>query len=104
MGANLPTTTVDWERVRAKAKELGSDGCTGVKDFHLDCCLLHDIYYRTGADLDGSPVSRREADAALRKCIQSRSALGKASPLAAIRWIGTRLLGGLRGYGPKSTR
>ena len=102
MGANLPTTTVDWDRVRARAKELNSDGCTGVKDFYKDCCLLHDIYYRTGADLDGQPVTRREADALLRDCIRSRSRLGKWSPLALVRWTGTRLLGGLRGYGPKS--
>ena len=87
--------------MRDRAKELGSDGCTGVKDFYKDCCLLHDIFYRTGVDLEGKAISRKEADRLLRDCIRAKSPVGKWSLLAMTRFIGTRLFGGLRGYGPK---
>ena len=87
--------------MRARAEQLGSDGCTGVKDFHKDCCLLHDIFYRTGVDLAGNPVSRAEADATLRDCIRSRSRFGRFSPMAAVRWAGVRMFGRFLNYGPK---
>ena len=85
---------MDYEEVRKRAKELNSDGCSGVADFYIDCCYLHDILYRTGKDIDGKPVTRAEADAALRKCIQERSRFGRLNLMSWWRWIGLRLLGG----------
>ena len=84
----------DWELIRRKAKELGADGCSGVPDFHVDCCLHHDIMYRTGMDVNGKEVTRAEADAEFRRCHQERSRFGKASPMAFWRWVGVRLFGG----------
>lgn len=26
-----------WDRVRARAKAVGTDGCTGVADIYVDC-------------------------------------------------------------------
>jgi hypothetical protein len=80
-----------WERVRERANDLESDGCSGVPDFHLDCCLEHDIAYRTGATVDGAPMTRAAADARLRRCIQSRSAAGVLSPMSWWRWLAVRL-------------
>ena len=62
-----------WEAIRARAKELQSDGCSRVTSMYLDCCLEHDIYYRTGKTLNGKEISREEADKIFRECMQSRS-------------------------------
>lgn len=83
-----------WQRVRLIAKGLGSDGCTGVGEFYRDCCLEHDIHYRTGCRIDGTPISRAEADARFRECIQARSPWGKLSPMSWWRWAAVRLFGG----------
>lgn len=78
--------TYDWPAIRARAKELKSDGCTCVPDFFKDCCLLHDIYYRTHKDLDGNPITKEAADLELKKCIQSRSWFKRWSPMAQWRY------------------
>lgn len=83
-----------WQRVREWAAQNDSDGCTLVADIYLDCCYEHDKAYRDGTDMDGNPISRRAADRQLRRCIQSRSKLGLASPISWIRWFGVRI-GGL---------
>lgn len=83
-----------WIAVRARARELGSDGCSGVLDFYLDSCLEHDIHYRTHCWLDGTPITRRKADKRFRNVIQSRSWFGSYSPMAWWRWAGLRRFGG----------
>ncbi len=82
-----------WKRVRAKAKELRSDGCSGVSDLYLDACYEHDIAYRTGHTVDGEPRTRAQADEDFRRTIQDLSPLGAASPLSWVRWAGVRLFG-----------
>lgn len=82
-----------WQDVRRKAKELGSDGCSGVIDFYVDCCSEHDIAYETDADVYGHPMTRAEADADFRRCIQSKSPFGAFSPMSYWRWLGVRLFG-----------
>lgn len=82
-----------WARVWDKAGELGADGCTGVTGAFVECCLEHDIHYRTGQRLDGTPITRRDADARFRACMQSRSKLGFFSPMAWWRWAGVRIFG-----------
>jgi hypothetical protein len=76
-----------------RAREIGGDGCTGVRDWWRHCCDEHDVYYRTGADLEGQPVSRAEADARFRRCIQASTPLGIWHPISWTRWIGVRVLG-----------
>ena len=71
-----------------------SDGCTGVPDFYLDCCVIHDLAYKYGIDPWGQPVTRAEADAGLRKCIQQKSKLRWFSPMSWWRYAGVRLFGG----------
>lgn len=82
-----------WARVRQRAAELGSDGCSGVLDVYLDACLEHDIHYRTHRRLDGSPITRKEADALFRQRMQERSLFGAFSPMAWWRWLGVRAFG-----------
>ena len=92
-----------WEEVRARAKALGADGCSGPAiEWYRDCCLEHDVHYRTGRRLDGTAISRREADAVFRRCMQERSPLKKWSPLAAWRWVAVRLFGGHHYQGQES--
>ena len=82
-----------WNRVRKWAAEAHSDGCTLVTQLFKDCCYEHDHAYRTGKNVFGYPVSRRDADATFRKCIQSKSKLGVFSPISWIRWAGVRIGG-----------
>lgn len=82
-----------WERVRDKAAELGTDGCTGATGAFRDCCLEHDIHYRLGTTLGGEPITRREADDRFRSCMMAHSALGFYSPMAWIRWAAVRCFG-----------
>jgi hypothetical protein len=82
-----------WQLVRDIAEAIESDGCTGVIDFHLNCCLEHDIAYQMGCDVFGQPLSRAEADATLRRCIQAQSRFGVWSPMAWVRWLGVRFFG-----------
>lgn len=90
-----------WERVRLRATELGSDGCTAVTEFRKDCCFEHDIAYMTGADVNGIPVTRDHADAEFRRCMQSRSIFKAFSPVSWIRWFGVRVARPWVNYGPK---
>lgn len=97
MGRNLlPTTPEEWGIIHQLAEKEGSDGCTCVPDIQVDCCYLHDHFYRTGVHWkDGTPVSRREADAALRQCYKQRGL-----PILGFgRWLGVRILGVLKHYG-----
>lgn len=82
-----------WERVAVAAGLLQSDGCTGVTQAYQPCCHEHDIAYATGRTVEGAPITRAEADAMFRRCIQARSVLGAASPLSWWRWAGVRLFG-----------
>jgi len=58
-------------RVRQLAAALQGDGCTASPDlFYRECCDEHDVYYRTGRDLGGEPITRAEADRRLRACMK----------------------------------
>lgn len=75
------------------AGRLGADGCTGVSELFLIPCLEHDIHYRTHEDLEHMPITKSEADIRFLKGMQSRSIVGKLSPIAWARYIGVRLFG-----------
>ena len=82
-----------WERVRDKAAELGTDGCSGGTGAFRECCLEHDIHYRTGLTLDGAPITKDEADKRFLSCMQSRSVFGFYSPMAWWRYAAVTLFG-----------
>lgn len=75
-----------WAWVRRIALAIGSDGCTKSLDLYVECCYEHDIHWRTGVRHGGQPITRMEANAEFRRCIQSRSTLGRLSPMSWWRW------------------
>jgi hypothetical protein len=78
-----------WERLAAAVKDLITDGCSNAPDRQLRaCCDEHDFAYRTGMDVDGVRVSRREADARFYECVKAGD-----PGLAPIYWAGVRLFG-----------
>lgn len=66
------------EWVQSEAAKIKSDGCTGVPDFHKDCCFEHDLAYYYGRDPRAAfvtkswslaaKISRSETDARFREC------------------------------------
>ena len=82
-----------WEQVRAVADEIESDGCSKVPDFYGIACAEHDIHYRLHHRLDGSPITKAEADWEFRQAIQSHSKLGRFSPMSWWRWLGVKWFG-----------
>lgn len=87
------TNALYWDRVKDRAGELGSDGCSYVSGAFVECCLEHDIHYRTGRTLRGIRITKREADDRFKACMRSRSRLGYFSPMAWIRWAAVRWFG-----------
>ena len=84
-----------WQRVTETARALGGDGCSGpTLQFFRPCCDEHDIHYRTGRRLDGRPITRREADAQFRRCMQQRSKFGRWALMPYWRWFAVRTFGG----------
>ena len=74
-------------------KFVESDGCTGVPDFYRDCCVIHDWWFRTHRNLDGTSITEARANSNLKQCIQTRSVLGKASLIARLWYWGVRKFG-----------
>lgn len=86
-----PPASMYWRRVRQRAFELGSDGCTGVSELFKESCLEHDIHWRTGATIDGHTITTAQANTRFRLVIQSRSRFGVFSPISWIRYLGVSL-------------
>ena len=95
-----------WEWVRSEAALIGTDGCSAVMGFHVECCFEHDLGFRRGKDpraayvlwRDGEPdywlkaaaITFEEANARFRRCHQNRSKFGRWSPMALWRWLGVK--------------
>lgn len=91
---HTPFAQLDWADIRRQAQALGTDGCSGpTLPVFVDCCYQHDIAYRTHADEFGDPITRREADARMRECIQWRDIFGEASVVAQVRYWALRAFG-----------
>jgi hypothetical protein len=98
-----------WDWVRVEASRISSDGCTLVSECYHDCCLAHDLAYKHGKDPyhayklyakgvlnyweRANSLTRSQADAAFRACIQQKSPVGMWSPMSWIRWLGVRVAG-----------
>ena len=82
-----------WDRVYAAGARLNTDGCSFVSEAFHQCCVEHDIGYRTGKNVNGKPMTRAEVDRRFRECMQMRSRFGALSPMAWWRWAGVRLFG-----------
>ena len=88
-----PAKDCYWDLVRFAAEQLQSDGCTGVPEFYHDACIEHDIHWRLGETLWGDVITTAAANARFRRVIQSRSSLGRFSPVSWWRWVGVTVGG-----------
>ena len=102
----------DW--VVREALNIKSDKCTFALDIHAWCCYEHDLgcsyqkdprnafthYLAASVGLGPAdvsawtlaiPITRREADARFRRCLQKHSKLGRFSPMSWWRWLGVRI-------------
>lgn len=86
-----------YERLREIADEQGFDGCTMATGARRDCCAEHDYHYRHHRRLDGTAITRAEADLRFLRCVQRRGWLGWWSPLAWLRYAAVRV-GGARAW------
>lgn len=93
-----PETSIYWRWVRQDARKVGSDGCTAVLDICLDACLEHDIHIRRGLTIFDKTISPAQAHRRFRLVIQSRSPLGRWSPLSWWRWAGVVIWGYCSGH------
>ena len=81
-----------WSRVRDRALEINSDGCSGVPDWFVWTCYEHDVHYALHEMLSGLVIDFRTANYVLRVRIQQGSAFGRASPMSWWRWAGVKYL------------
>lgn len=82
-----------WDQVRRRARELKTDGCSGISQTFLAPCLEHDIHYRTRSTMNGDPISRRRADWLMLQATMSRSVVRCATPMGWMRYVGLRVAG-----------
>lgn len=102
--------------IRAEARLVRADGCTGVSEWNHDCCLEHDLACFYGRDprsayavysvnasvnpwMYANTMSRRQADYAFLRCNRCRTKgdlLGRSR--AWVRFLGVRL-GAMVGIG-----
>lgn len=86
-----------WDRVKALAWALKGDGCTAVPDLtYRQCCDEHDIHYVTGMTVEGTPITRFEADNRFFKCMKEtgKTPIIGTHIIPAIYWVGVRIFGG----------
>lgn len=88
-----PGQPITSDYIKSLDSAINTDGCTGVRDFYRECCVIHDLGYRYRIDPWGRVIGRADVDAGLRACIQAKSWLGKLSPVSWIRWSGVRIFG-----------
>lgn len=109
---HLPRVVVEmnalyWDWVESESALIKTDGCSKVSGAYRKCCWQHDLSYYYAADpvsaylhwrrntpdywRVATPLTKGAADASLRRCIQSESALGFFSPVALWRWLGVRV-------------
>lgn len=99
-----------WEWIASEAALVGTDGCSAVMGFKVECCFEHDLgyryardprdayrLYRAGNELHcwdiAATIDRGEVDGRFRQCLQNQSKLGRWSPMALWRWLGVRIGG-----------
>ena len=83
-------------QLRILAQLCEANGCSSAPDFCFrDCCDEHDVSYRTGRTLDGTPVSRFAADARLLECMtrKARKDAKAAEILGPIYFAAVRVFG-----------
>ncbi len=78
-----------WDLCEATAKNLKTDGCTGVPDWYVWTCWEHDVHSKTNKTIYGLHLTVGEMNWILRRRIQQASVMGVASPVSWLYWVGT---------------
>lgn len=102
-----------WILVKQKARELKSDGCSGVADFYIDACYEHDIHYRTWKTVLGQDITKAQADWLLGVRIRQMATKNLdwnprtwgnllGYPMSIWRWLGVSVFGGASWHGDDS--
>jgi hypothetical protein len=94
----LTLSTTDHLKMTADdIKKIGefvcTDGCTGVTQIYKAACVIHDFYYVTHRDFQGTPITKAEADKRFRQVLQKLSFFGILSPMSWWRWAGVKAFG-----------
>lgn len=82
--------------IRRWARDLKSDGCTGVPDIRLAACLEHDCHWRTGKTLWGDPITIQQANNRFWDSTRRLAPIKRFNyldPVAAWRWAGVSISG-----------
>lgn len=82
-----------YERLKEIADVEGFDGCTMATGARKECCLEHDYHYRFHTRLDGTPITKAEADRLFLRCMQRRGWAGWWSPFAWARYLAVKWFG-----------
>jgi hypothetical protein len=85
-----------WQEVERRAKELHTDGCSGLVQWYKKFCYEHDIHYRTHQMLDGTPIGKWMADAIFAWRQMNMSPTGAA--VGVTRWVGLTVAGWFAWY------
>ena len=83
------------EHLKMLAQLVKADGCSSALDFWFsEACNEHDVYYRTGEDCNGKPITRKQADALFFESMQ-RDAITPVGKwiLAPMYWGAVRIFG-----------
>lgn len=105
----MSDTLTYWDFIEQESALIKTDGCSKVSGAFRKRCRVHDLAYYYAKDpvdaykryvagdraywLHATATTKGEADAEFRKGIQSDSALGFFSPVAAWRWLGLKIGG-----------
>lgn len=113
-----------WKFIDDEARGMGSDGCTGVSEWHQPCCQEHDLACHYGKNprsayahycaspnrysaswwAHAEPMTRRQADYMFGHCNlewSDDSPIGKARSVA--RFLGVRV-GAILGIGKRQPK
>lgn len=108
-----------WQFIEREAARAKADGCTGVSEWHRECCLEHDLACRYGRNprsayalycghhehfwLLAEPITRYQADVAFGECNWEWSPTRAGKIRSVVRYIGVRV-GALLGIGTRKPR
>ena len=113
-----------WQWIEQEARAINADGCTGVSEWHRECCFEHDLACRYGKDdraayafytvypladdhsawwALATAMSRRQADYMFATCNYEWSATKLGRVRSFFRFLGVRL-GALLGIGVREPR
>lgn len=94
-----PRDAVYWDRVRAMARWLKTDGCSSFSQIFMAACLEHDVRYRTRCSMESwitgelEPITRLRSDWRMLLASMSCSPVRVLTPVGWARFVVLRVAG-----------